>query len=44
VTSREADDLLRDAEIFIALVETTLGATGQPALPDVVSRLSASTG
>lgn len=25
VTSREADDLLRDAQIFLALVETTLG-------------------
>jgi hypothetical protein len=25
VTAREADDLLRDAQIFLALVETTLG-------------------
>jgi hypothetical protein len=31
VSEREADDLLRDAQIFLALVETTLGA--QPALP-----------
>ncbi|HTY72891.1 MAG TPA: SAV_6107 family HEPN domain-containing protein [Actinomycetes bacterium] len=32
VTSREADDLLRDAASFLALVETTLGYTHQPAL------------
>lgn len=32
VTSREADDLLRDAETFLALVETTLGLPHQPVL------------
>ena len=32
VTAREADDLLRDAASFLALVETTLGFTHQPAL------------
>jgi len=35
VTSREADDLLRDAENFLALVETTLGMPHQTALPRV---------
>ena len=33
VTAREADDLLRDAEIFLALIETTVGIVHQPALP-----------
>jgi len=33
VTSREADDLLRDARTFLALVETTLGL-----LPDTTAR------
>ncbi len=33
VTMREADDLLRDAETFLALVETTLGLIHQPVLP-----------
>ncbi|RJK97192.1 hypothetical protein D5H78_06100 [Vallicoccus soli] len=33
VSTREADDLLRDVEAFLALVETTLGLTVQPALP-----------
>ena len=28
VTEREADDLVRDADRFLALVETTLGLTG----------------
>ena len=32
VTAREADDLLRDAETFLALVETTLGLPHQPVL------------
>jgi len=32
VTAREADDLVRDAHTFLALVETTLGV-----LPDVIS-------
>jgi hypothetical protein len=32
VTPREADDLVRDAATFLALVETTLGYTHQPAL------------
>jgi SAV_6107-like HEPN len=33
VTARESDDLVRDAEIFLALVETTIGVIHQPALP-----------
>lgn len=33
VTAREADDLLRDAETFLALVETTLGLIPEPAFP-----------
>ena len=33
VTVREADDLMRDAEIFLALIETTVGVVHQPALP-----------
>lgn len=33
VTARESDDLLRDAEIFLALVETTIGVIHQPTLP-----------
>jgi len=32
VTGREADDLLRDAERFLAVVETTLGLPHQPML------------
>ncbi|MDP9431190.1 MAG: SAV_6107 family HEPN domain-containing protein [Actinomycetota bacterium] len=32
VSCREADDLLRDAEAFLLVVETTLGLPGQPAL------------
>jgi SAV_6107-like HEPN len=32
VTAREADDLVRDATTFLALVETTLGVVPQPAL------------
>lgn len=32
VTPREADDLLRDAETFLGLIETTLGLPAQPAL------------
>jgi SAV_6107-like HEPN len=35
VTAREADDLLRDAESFLALVDTTLGLPHQPSLPRV---------
>jgi len=35
VNSREADDLLRDAETFLALVDTTLGMPHQVALPRV---------
>jgi hypothetical protein len=31
VTAREADDLVRDAATFLALVETTLGLAHQPA-------------
>jgi SAV_6107-like HEPN len=33
VHSREADDLLRDAQTFLALVETTLGLPHQETLP-----------
>lgn len=33
ITSREADDLVREAETFLALVETTLGVPHQPPLP-----------
>lgn len=33
VTMREADELLHDAEIFVSLVEQTLGLPGQPTLP-----------
>jgi SAV_6107-like HEPN len=33
VTAREADELMHDAETFVALVETTLGLPGQPTLP-----------
>jgi hypothetical protein len=32
VTTREADDLLRDAEIFLELIETTIGVAHQSAL------------
>lgn len=32
VTPREADDLLRDVESFLAVVETTLGLAHQPLL------------
>ncbi len=35
VTSREADDLLRDVETFLALAETTVGVPHQTALPRV---------
>jgi len=35
VSSREADDLLRDAESFLALIDTTLGVPHQTALPRV---------
>lgn len=30
VSAREADDLIRDASAFLAVVEATLGITGQP--------------
>ena len=33
VSVREADDLLRDAETFLSLVEESLGMTAQPVLP-----------
>jgi hypothetical protein len=32
VTAREADDLLRDAETFLAVVETKLGGVARPTL------------
>ena len=40
VSARDADDLLRDAECFLSLVETTLGVPAQPALPRLAVRLS----
>ena len=33
VTLREADDLLRDAEMFVSLAENALGVPAQPLLP-----------
>jgi hypothetical protein len=33
VTIHEANELLHDAEVFVALVETTLGIDSQPMLP-----------
>jgi hypothetical protein len=33
VSLREADELLRDADIFVSLVEGALGAPAQPLLP-----------
>lgn len=41
VTARDADDLLRDAGIFLALVETTLGLPHQESLPTVQVALRA---
>jgi hypothetical protein len=41
VGARDADDLLRDAEIFLALVETTLGLAHQEALPRLHAALRA---
>ena len=35
VTPREADDLLRDVETFLALAETTVGVPHQTSLPRV---------
>jgi hypothetical protein len=40
VTAREADDLLREAETFLALVETTLGMPAQPPLPRLAVALT----
>ncbi|BCJ61139.1 SAV_6107 family HEPN domain-containing protein [Micromonospora endophytica] len=37
VTAREADDLLRAAEEFVAVVETALGLTHQPAIDGLVA-------
>ncbi len=34
VTEREADDLVRDADRFLALVEEALGLTRHPSLPE----------
>ena len=41
VGARQADDLLRDAEMFLALVETTLGLAHQQSLPCVHAALRA---
>jgi hypothetical protein len=38
VTTREADDMVRDAERFLAVVETTLGRPHQPLLDSAVAR------
>lgn len=38
VTTREADDMLRDTERFLAVVETTLGKPHQPLLGAAVPR------
>ncbi len=35
VTAREADDLVRDAESFLGLVEITLGVPSQPPLSSI---------
>ena len=40
VTPREADDLLRDAQTFLALVETTLGLAHQPVIPHLAALAS----
>jgi hypothetical protein len=40
VSAREADDLLRDTQTFLALVETTLGLAHQPVLPQLAHRAS----
>lgn len=40
VTPREADDLLRDAQTFLAVVETTLGLAHQPVIPHLADRAS----
>jgi hypothetical protein len=42
VTTREADDLLRDAQTFLALVETTLGRHHQASLPLTAAASSSS--
>jgi hypothetical protein len=41
VTSREADDLLRAAEQFVAVVEVALGVAHQPALEGLTGGLAA---
>src|SRR4051794_35391504 len=38
VSDREADDLLRDVETFLALAATTLGVPDQPVLPGALAR------
>jgi hypothetical protein len=40
VTAREADDLLRDAETFLAVVETKLGGAARPSLLAALDRAS----
>lgn len=40
VTAREAEELLHDAEVFVSLVEETLGVPSQPTLPIADSRAS----
>jgi len=41
VTTREADDLLRDAEIFLSAVTRMLGLAHHPSLPGVAAPLRA---
>jgi hypothetical protein len=38
VTARDADDLLRDVETFLAVAATTLGVPHQPILPGPLAR------
>lgn len=44
VSQREADDLLRDAEAFLGVVEVTLGLASQPVLPALVALVASRTG
>jgi hypothetical protein len=40
ITSRDADDLLRDAEAFHQVIESLLGIPGQSVLPDLLPTCS----
>jgi hypothetical protein len=39
VTEREADDLVRDADRFLGLVEESLGLTRHDPIPTTLSRV-----